>query len=240
MESTAILKKLLRYFRRSWLICLYIAAAFSWLKTDSAFLFCLTVSAVCIWLAWHYRALLALVVRNKVAVFLYSVVILFIAKTYAEKLLNNQFGIEPDYIKNAAIVYGAFLSVPLTIALIALTLVVALGAVYVIAFFEGFLPNSVKKISHHPLWQSWPYLITGCFMVMLTMGSIQEKMARAALLADAYPISRCGPERQNILYVQKSETGCLTLEARFSPRKFVYDIRPSELPSGDQPGANHQ
>ena len=120
-----MLSRLIRSLRRNWLTCTYIVAAFSWLYTGSAVLFCLVVFAVCLWLMFRYRTLLATVVRSKVTLFLYSVVILFIAKTWAEKFLKHQFGIEPDYIKNAAIVYGAFLSLPLTLFLVALLLMLA-------------------------------------------------------------------------------------------------------------------
>ena len=108
------------------------------------------------------------------------------------------------------------------------------------AFLDNVLPASARSFSRHQLWQAVPFLLTACVMVLMSMDGMQEKMARAALLADAFPVSPCGPERKNMLYLQKSESRCLTIEAHFSPRHFVYRITPSELPSGDQPGANHQ
>ncbi|MCS5516817.1 hypothetical protein NWF32_23495 [Pseudomonas qingdaonensis] len=52
---------------------------------------------------------------------LYSVVVVYLCKLSAQRMLNARFGIEVDYLDNAAVVYGALYSIPFSLMLLGST-----------------------------------------------------------------------------------------------------------------------
>ena len=138
---------------------------------------------------------------------LYSVVVVYLCKLSAQRALNARFGIELEYLDNAAVIYGALYSLPFSLMLLGVYLLLpqwlrrAAGRLR-----PGAAPAPVQKLpTFEPFFAA--ALVCGAGFALQQM----DKGLEYALIVDAMPASNCGPVEAGTVWLRKNHSQCYRL-----------------------------
>lgn len=205
-------------------IASYIVVAFFLLRKEYNIYAYIIVYGVFFFILYKYRKSLTIIFRSKIVFGIYSVVVVYVSNVYAEKMINHDFLIKSENINHSSVFLGAFLSVPVTIFIISLFLIILMPLILLLPTFDAVLPPKLKGIEKKPFFYCWPYLIMALSFFLEPLNIITDSVSRASLFMDAYPVSDCGPKEDYIFYLRKDESSCYRINANFNPGKYLYEI----------------
>jgi hypothetical protein len=150
----------------------------------------------------------------------YTAIVFYICKIVAEKTINATTGIEVENIRYASTIGGVILSVPISLLLISICMLVcwqmkALFGVRIGASAEEHVPG--LKI-----------FFIGTLMGAGMLASSQvDPLIRYAVLADASKVTTCGPVENDVVYIRKNPDTCSRIHVNLF--KGIYDF--SDVPA---------
>lgn len=156
---------------------------------------------------------------------LYSVVVVYLCKLSAQRALNARFGIEVDYLDNAAVVYGALYSIPFSLMLLGVYLLLpqwlrrAAGRLR-----PGAAPAPAQKVpTFEPFFAAALVCCAGFALQQLDEG------LEYALIVDAMPASNCGPVDAGTAWLRKNHNQCYRLQG--NPLTGTFSLQQVDSPA---------
>lgn len=166
----------------------------------------------------------------------YTSVVFYFSKVVAEKSINSTMGIESEFIRQSSIVGGFFISIPLSLMLVSMYLIVriAFAGLYANAlvinffckrpderFFQGETSGQEKYPSLKPM-----FAMCVLFFAALLLSQFESGI-RYAVMLDAMKYSDCGPPEVGFGYVRKNINSCY----KFDTHILKGGRAPIEVPS---------
>lgn len=146
---------------------------------------------------------------------LYTALIFYGCKILAEKTINATTGIEVENIRHASTIGGFIFSVPLSLVLIGLGMLVfwqikELFGLQLGGADEEYVPG--LKI----------FFIGSLMGLGLLASSQVDPLIKYAVLADASKVTACGPLENNVFYINKNSDMCIKINVNFF--KGIYEF----------------
>lgn len=165
------------------------------------------------------------VIRAWPSSFVFTVVVFYLSKLLAEKTINSDMGIEAEYIKQASIIGGFIISVPLSLVFASLVLFARCAHQQFVApvvetirrvrASEG-VEDEGTEIKEKEFFPGFRSMFACCVLILASLLLSQaDKGIRYAVMLDSMKYSDCGPAVTNRGYVRKNANACYQFDTRF-------------------------
>lgn len=149
--------------------------------------------------------------------------VFFICTIGAEKVLNNAFAIETQYLHYAPVIFGAALTFVLLSSMLSLFLILKQIVLLMFYTYFGNVFQKYKDKSHDLEFNFQFFVYISLLISVMSITQYVDKLFQYYPIADAFQVSNCGAKIDYIWYIRKNDNQCyaINLERPLDPQFTV-------------------